>query len=41
MGKVMPSLRMSVTGGVPGPDLMTTMFILGKEESLKRIKASL
>ncbi len=41
MGKVMPSLRMSVTGGVPGPDLMTTMFILGKEESLKRIKSSL
>jgi nondiscriminating glutamyl-tRNA synthetase len=41
MGKVMPSLRLSVTGGVPGPDLMTTMFILGKDESISRIKNSL
>lgn len=41
MGKVMPSLRLAITGGVPGPDLMTTMFILGKEESIDRIKSSL
>jgi glutamyl-tRNA synthetase len=41
MGKIMPSLRVSITGGVPGPDLLTCMFILGKEESLIRIKNSL
>ena len=37
MGKVMPSLRLALTGGVPGPDLMTTMEILGKDESMNRI----
>jgi glutamyl-tRNA synthetase len=41
MGKVMPSLRVSVTGGVPGPDLVTTMYILGKDETVKRIQNSL
>lgn len=41
MGKVMPSLRLSVTGGVPGPDLVTTMFILGKDETINRIKNSI
>lgn len=41
MGKIMPSLRLSVTGGVPGPDLATTMFILDKDESVSRIKNSL
>ena len=38
MGKIMPSLRLSVTGGVPGPDLMTTAFILGRNETTERIK---
>jgi glutamyl-tRNA synthetase len=41
MGKVMPSLRMALTGGIPGPDLITTIYILGKEESKKRIQDSL
>lgn len=41
MGKIMPSLRLAITGGVPGPDLVTTMEILGKEESIKRIENSL
>jgi glutamyl-tRNA synthetase len=41
MGKIMPSLRMAVTGGVPGPDLMTTLFILGKEETVNRIEKSI
>ncbi len=41
MGKIMPSLRLSITGGVPGPDIPTTMFILGRDESIKRIKNSL
>lgn len=41
MGKVMPGLRQSLAGGVPGPDLMTTMEILGKGESIKRILNSI
>ena len=41
MGKIMPSLRLAVTGGVPGPDLMTTLYILGKDESLSRVLQTL
>lgn len=41
MGKIMPSLRMALTGNVPGPDLKTTMVILGKDETVNRIKNSL
>jgi len=37
MGKVMPGLRTALVN-VPGPDLITTMDILGKEESINRIK---
>ena len=33
----MPSLRLALTGGIPGPDLMITMEILGKNESMNRI----
>lgn len=41
MGKIMPLLRLALTGGIPGPDLMTTAFILGADESIKRIEALL
>ena len=41
LGKIMPGLRNAITGGIPGPDLMTTMFILGREETFNRIKTSL
>ena len=41
MGKVMPALRVAITGGLPGPDLVTTMSILSKEEVIKRIQNSL
>lgn len=41
MGKVMPGLRMALVGGVPGPDLLTTMSILGKSETTKRINKAL
>lgn len=40
-GSVMPGLRQAITGGVSGPDLMTTMVILGKDESINRIKKAL
>ena len=41
MGKIMPALRLALTGGIPGPDLITTAYILGKNESIKRISALL
>ncbi len=37
MGKVMPGLRMALVGGIAGPDLMTTMLILGKDQVKDRI----
>ena len=37
LGKVLPDLRMALTGGIPGPDLPTTMEVLGRDESLNRI----
>ena len=41
MGKVMPGLRMALMGGVSGPDLITTMVILGKDQVKDRINNSL
>jgi glutamyl-tRNA synthetase len=40
MGKVMPGLRSSLVN-VPGPDLMTTMSILGKDQTKMRILKSI
>jgi glutamyl-tRNA synthetase len=40
-GKVMPGLRMGLMGGVSGPDLITTMMILGKDQVKNRINASM
>jgi glutamyl-tRNA synthetase len=40
IGKVMPGLRMALVGGISGPDLMTTMLILGKKETKKRVSLS-
>lgn len=36
-GKIMSSLRIALTGGVPGPDLYSTMIILGRNETIRRI----
>jgi len=36
-GKIMPALRITLTGGVSGPDLMLSIEIMGKEETLRRI----
>jgi len=36
-GQVLPVLRMTMTGGASGPDLMTTLEILGNEEVENRI----
>jgi glutamyl-tRNA synthetase len=40
-GKIMPGLREALTGGISGPDLMTTIQILGKDEAILRIKNTL
>lgn len=37
IGKILPDLRLALTGGIPGPDLPTTLEILGKYESFLRI----
>ncbi len=39
MGKIMPDLRLALTGGLPGPDLMSTMDILGRDTTISRISA--
>ncbi len=40
-GKIMQALRMTLTGGASGPDLMTTMEIIGKDETIRRISFAL
>lgn len=40
-GRILQALRVSITGGASGPDLMMTMEILGKEEVVKRIERAL
>jgi glutamyl-tRNA synthetase len=37
MGKVMPAVRLSITGAGGGPDLMDIITVLGKEEVIARI----
>lgn len=41
IGKVMPGLRIALVGGISGPDLMTTMSILGKDQVKSRILNSI
>ncbi len=40
-GKILQPLRVSITGGASGPDLMITMEILGGEEVMSRIEYAL
>ncbi len=40
-GKILQALRVSITGGASGPDLMMTMEIIGKQEVCNRIKYAL
>jgi glutamyl-tRNA synthetase len=37
-GKIMQALRVSLTGGASGPDLMVTMEIIGADETARRIE---
>ncbi|OJJ23238.1 glutamate--tRNA ligase [marine bacterium AO1-C] len=41
LGKVMPAVRVAITGAGKGPDLMTVMEIIGKEETIKRLEKAL
>lgn len=41
IGKIMPMLRMALTGGIPGPQLPDIMYIIGKDETINRINAVL
>lgn len=40
-GKVMQALRMTLTGGASGPDLMVTAEILGRDEVVRRLEYAL
>jgi glutamyl-tRNA synthetase len=40
-GKILQALRLSITGGGGGPDLMLTMEIIGKDEVIARIEHAL
>ncbi|HTH58290.1 MAG TPA: glutamate--tRNA ligase [Cyclobacteriaceae bacterium] len=40
-GKIMQMLRVALTGGASGPDLMVTMEIIGKDETISRISYAL
>lgn len=40
-GKILQAVRVSLTGGASGPDLMMTMEILGKAETISRIDHAL
>lgn len=41
VGKILAALRLSITGGAAGPDLMMTMEIIGRDEILSRIDRAL
>ncbi len=41
VGKILQALRVSITGGASGPDLMMTMEIIGKDEVVKRLSYAL
>mgnify|MGYP000019335701 FL=1 len=41
MGKVMQMLRVALSGNGAGPDLMISMQLWGKEESIERLNAAL
>jgi glutamyl-tRNA synthetase len=40
-GKILQALRLSITGGGGGPDLMLTLEIIGKDEVIARIERAL
>lgn len=40
-GKILAALRVSITGGASGPDLMMTMEIIGKDEITSRLDRAL
>ena len=40
-GMAMSGLRAAITGGVPGPDLITTVRIIGMEKTVSRLNAAI
>ena len=41
VGKIMPMLRLALTGGRPGPQLVDVMYVIGPEKTRKRINSLL
>ncbi len=40
-GQVMMPLRLALVGALQGPDVFDIMFMIGKEESVKRIEKAI
>ena len=41
MGSVMNSLRLAVVGKTVGPDMLTLVMLLGKEETIRRVQRAI
>ena len=41
MGSVMNSLRLAVVGKTVGPDMLTLVMMLGKEETVRRVQRAI
>ena len=41
MGSVMNSLRLAVVGKTVGPDMLTLVMMLGKEETIRRVQRAI
>ena len=41
MGQVMNSLRLAVVGKTVGPDMLTLVMMLGKDETIRRVQRAI
>ena len=41
MGSVMNSLRLALVGKTVGPDMLTLVMLLGKEETIRRVQRAI
>ena len=41
MGQIMNSLRLAVVGKTVGPDMLTLVMVLGKDETIKRVRRAI
>lgn len=41
MGQIMNSLRLAVVGKTVGPDMLTLVMMLGKDETIRRVRRAI